>query len=182
MPSEENTLSRDERRFAEQVRILREENGWTQADLAERMQQQSLAYVTQSTISRIEKATRPVRMMEAQAFAQIFGRSTSLLIHPDSREKFIQIAASNHKHGRGSYVKLKEGAREMAEAQARVSNDLERLEELFGDGSTLHEDSRPILEMLRHNMTRFVAIDPIAETTEIIEAVRKRRVEHSETP
>jgi transcriptional regulator with XRE-family HTH domain len=182
--TDENTLSRDERRFAEQVRLLREEQGWTQADLARRMNDapNHLAYVTQSTISRIEKATRPVRMMEAQALSRIFGRTTTALIHPDSKEIWLQIASRNHQVGRSAYVKLKEAAREMSEAQIRNAQDLDRLEELFGDGSSLHEDSRPVLESLRRNMTNFAAIDALAEATQIFDAAKEKYGQHPETP
>jgi hypothetical protein len=146
------------------------------------MRDRGLAYMNQATVSRIENCTRPVRMMEAQALSKLFERTTTSMLHPDSREIFLPLINANHAAGRRAYVKLKEGAREAARAQISAAKDLATLEELFGDGEDLHEDSKPILEGLRRNLRQFVTIDLVGETIDIVEGVRQRHVEHPEAP
>lgn len=60
-----------ERVFAENVRARREELGVSQGEIARRMARRGWDGFHQTTISRIEKYERPVRLGEAQALAEV---------------------------------------------------------------------------------------------------------------
>lgn len=68
--------------FARTVERLREEKGWSQTELARRMQDKGFDGFHQTTISRIEKVSRPVRIGEAIALAAIFERSLEWMYTP----------------------------------------------------------------------------------------------------
>ena len=53
-------------------RELRNERGWSQEDLAERMKAFGLRW-SQATVTRLEAATRPIRLNEVAALAAAFG-------------------------------------------------------------------------------------------------------------
>ncbi len=94
----------DEARFAENLRHQREARGWSQGDLARRMQEAGWRNFHQTTISRIEKQERPIRLGEAKALAELFHVSLELLLRP-SREAVLarQLAEFtrdvNRQHG-----------------------------------------------------------------------------------
>ena len=85
----------EETHFAKNVKIVREQRGMSQEQLAELMREAGLPYVSQSTVSRIEKLTRPVRMMEAQALSTVFDVPVSQLISPT--ELAFEMAVT-HEH------------------------------------------------------------------------------------
>lgn len=61
----------DEQRFADNMRQLRESKSWSQGELARRMQEIGWSSFHQTTVSRIEKCERPLRLGEARAIASI---------------------------------------------------------------------------------------------------------------
>jgi transcriptional regulator with XRE-family HTH domain len=93
---DESKLSREEVNFASQVRRLREEFGWKQEQLVEAMREAGVGYMNKTAISRIENATRPVRMIEAVALTRLFGKTLREMTNPDGREAVLTFASSNH--------------------------------------------------------------------------------------
>jgi transcriptional regulator with XRE-family HTH domain len=85
--------SGDERLGAE-IRRLREAAGWTQKDLAYRLQSGTAfsSATNQATISRIEKGIRAVTFLEARDLASIFGRGVESLVEPNQYLSDIQQA------------------------------------------------------------------------------------------
>lgn len=75
MDSEAAVAEEDERRFGAAVRRYREEAGWSQGELARRLNDLGWKAFHQTTISRIEKGERPIRLSEAKGFQKVFGRS-----------------------------------------------------------------------------------------------------------
>jgi transcriptional regulator with XRE-family HTH domain len=57
--------------FGEKVRQWRRARNWSQEDLAERLRQQGFE-MHQTTVAKIERGTRPLRVAEAAAIATIF--------------------------------------------------------------------------------------------------------------
>ncbi|MFC9518558.1 helix-turn-helix domain-containing protein [Nocardiaceae bacterium NPDC056970] len=70
----------DDDRFAENMKLLREQRGWSQGEMARQMQRAGWGTFHQTTISRIEKGDRPVRVGEAGAIAEVLGASLGRLI------------------------------------------------------------------------------------------------------
>lgn len=71
-----------EQRFAENLIQMREQLGFSQADLVRRLREAGWTGLHQTTISRIEKGERPVRLGEARAIAQLLGTTTERMLLP----------------------------------------------------------------------------------------------------
>lgn len=61
-----------ERRFGEALRSWRQERGWSQEDVAERLRHQGFE-MHQTTVAKIERGARPLRIAEAAALVEVFG-------------------------------------------------------------------------------------------------------------
>lgn len=70
----------DEANFIKNMQILREQQGISQGEFARRMQEEGWTSFHQTTVSRIEKGERPVRLGEARGIAKILGTITSQMI------------------------------------------------------------------------------------------------------
>ena len=167
-----NEFSRQERNFAAQVRKLREERGWSQSELAEKMRLQDLAHVNQATVSRIENLTRPVRLMEAQALSSIFGRTTYTMTNPDSSEVMLHFIEINHTAGCRNYVKFKDSIRAFAESQLTAKDDLKTLFLTFGPREDLDPEVESLYHHLIRNLTQLSEIDLLGEATDIVRSVQ----------
>jgi len=60
-----------EKRFGEMVRGWRLDRNWTQEDVAERLRHQGFE-MHQTTVAKIERGARPLRLAEAAALATVF--------------------------------------------------------------------------------------------------------------
>lgn len=80
----------DDTRFAESIKRLREERGWSQGELARQLLAVGMEGFHQTTVSRIEKGERPVRLGEARALARVFDTSVDRMVAPEPREKYIR--------------------------------------------------------------------------------------------
>lgn len=61
-----------EKRFGEVVRGWRLDRNWSQEDVVERLRQQGFE-MHQTTVAKIERGSRPLRVAEAIAIAEVFG-------------------------------------------------------------------------------------------------------------
>jgi len=61
-----------EKRFGEVVRGWRQDRNWSQEDVAERLRHQGFE-MHQTTVAKIERGARPLRVAEATALADVFG-------------------------------------------------------------------------------------------------------------
>lgn len=95
--------------FADELRMHREALGITQAELAERVRAQGLEYFSQTTVSRIEKGTRPPRIAEGEAIARVFSISLDQLLAGDER----YLAVSRAIWAAGSIARRIEDLREL---------------------------------------------------------------------
>lgn len=60
-----------ERRMADKFRILREERGWSQSELSDRLAEWGFD-LHQTSIAKLEKGKRPMRVAEMHALAHVF--------------------------------------------------------------------------------------------------------------
>lgn len=60
-----------EKRFGEVVRGWRQDRNWSQEDVAEKLRHQGFE-MHQTTVAKIERGTRPLRVAEATALAEVF--------------------------------------------------------------------------------------------------------------
>jgi transcriptional regulator with XRE-family HTH domain len=110
----------EERKFAEEVQRRRKALGWNQTEMAERLVEEGVVYMTQSTVSRIEKLQRPVRVGEAEAWSTVFEVSVFRLMHPLPIDELIESARWNYNVLRRAWRDIDEALRRYA----RVRGDL----------------------------------------------------------
>lgn len=166
--TDDNKLTRDERNFAEQTRLLREERGMSQSDLAERLRQMGLDHITQATISRIENMSRPVRMIESQALSRVFRRTVAAMTNPNGREFLLTLIDATHSTARKQFVGFRKSIEEFLFAQKRVREDLGELERRFADRDSFDPETQKKLEQLEKQMRQFVEISPVAVVTDAV--------------
>ena len=128
--------------FAEQVRILRESLGWTQSDLVDRMRKAGLEYVNQSTLSRIENGSRPVRLMESHVLSQLFDRTVLQMMRPWRQNSWIVEADQFAVKFRHDIVALFEATQQYDADRIEARRRLRSISEQFGDGADLDADTR----------------------------------------
>lgn len=80
----------DEKAFIRSMKRLREDRGWTQADLAREMTDLGWSGMYQTTISRMEKGERPVRIGEARGLAKVFGVTVGMMIAQPESSKPVE--------------------------------------------------------------------------------------------
>lgn len=80
----------EEANFIAAVKRIREELGWSQGELAKRMSDSGWDGFHQTTISRIEKGERPVRLGEARGLAKVLGAWTGQMILPPDEGKTLR--------------------------------------------------------------------------------------------
>src|SRR5699024_9011932 len=80
----------DEEAFIRSMKRLREERGWTQADLARKMTDIGWSGMYQTTISRMEKGERPVRIGEARGLARVFEVTVGMMIAQPESSKPVE--------------------------------------------------------------------------------------------
>lgn len=105
----------EESQFIENVQRLREAKGWSQGELARQMANDGWDGFHQTTISRIEKGQRPIRLAEARALARILGSQVGLMIAPAREADALEELALNIGH--------------MRIARRRIWNEVETLEQ-----------------------------------------------------
>ena len=81
---------REEAQFIKSMKRIREELGWSQGDFARKMKEAGWDSFHQTTVSRIEKGERPVRLGEARGIATVLGALVGQMILPDSGAKALR--------------------------------------------------------------------------------------------
>lgn len=177
-------LTPAERRFAEQVRLLREERGWTQSDLAKRMRNRGLGYATQTTVSRIEQGTRTVTMVEGLALSTIFERPIELLLEPNRSEKRLVSAQVSYRRGLDDYNQLVAAVKQAAISQSLAVQDLEDLEEWHSRGPELSDGLERMYDDVVRSLYFIAQLDLLEMLPEkIVEAkeeLARRRARNAE--
>ncbi|HEV2371857.1 MAG TPA: helix-turn-helix domain-containing protein [Streptosporangiaceae bacterium] len=125
--------------FAERLRALREAANMTQGQLAERMTQLGFS-MHQTTIAKVEKSQRPVRLNEAVAFAAVLNvQVTDLLTDTESTPEsaalwtelnaLIAVRVENTRR----LEMVEEQFRELGAHRAQLSTQLESIEQHEAD-------------------------------------------------
>lgn len=89
-PLPQDPADTPEKACADQVRRLRIERGWSQAELAARVAG-SLPKWAQTTVAKTEAGTRPVRVNEAAALASALGVSLAELLHQQREVSTLKV-------------------------------------------------------------------------------------------
>jgi len=162
-------LSRPERNFALEVKRLREALELSQSQLAEQLRGMELAYMNQATISRIENATRPVRLMESQALSRLFKRTVAQMTDPDGTELHLGFVELNMRHYDVTRGKALDLVWEVSRDQGPAGDDLNWVLSTFGDGGHLDPDTRDRYTALIARLETFCYVDLEAQ---VLDAIR----------
>jgi transcriptional regulator with XRE-family HTH domain len=142
----------EERKFAEEVARLRKSAGWTQAQMAELLVEQGVTYMTQSTVSRVEKFQRPARVGEAEAWAHVMGRDIFRLMHPSPIDELIESSRYSVRRLREAWVGMKDAIGSYALIRGDLDGTIADLEEDAAhpdaDAGRVYE-LRDIIQLLR---------------------------------
>lgn len=127
--------STDDANFAASMRLMREQRGWSQGELARRLTEAGLTGFHQTTVSRIEKMERPVRLGEARGIARTLGVDVEEMLAPtrlvesmgDLKEAVSEIRGIGRSIGQGVSDYLQSKARlkiyfETADEEYQKSN------------------------------------------------------------
>jgi transcriptional regulator with XRE-family HTH domain len=167
-------LTQGELFFAEQIKYLREARLWSQEELAAALRQKDLPHVNQSTVSRIENQTRPVRLMEAQALAQIFGRTLHSLTNADSRERQLSNAQTELELAEGIYENFVSAVYAMAWSQSATASQREALLRTFGSGDELDPDAQDRYFQLLGDLEKYGEIRILKEAGDQVQAAKTK--------
>ncbi|NUU30848.1 helix-turn-helix transcriptional regulator [Arthrobacter sp. C9C5] len=94
MTEQQKVHQAEEAQFVENVQRLREAKGWSQGELARRMSDEGWDGFHQTTISRIEKGQRPVRLAEARALAKVLESQVGLMMAPAPESEILEGLAT----------------------------------------------------------------------------------------
>lgn len=75
-------IERDEAIFRQAVKDLREKKGWSQNQLANELRNAGLEEYRQTTVARLEKGTRAIRLGESRVIAHTLGASVEEMLLP----------------------------------------------------------------------------------------------------
>jgi len=116
----------DDGRFAERMQQIRERLGISQSALVGRLRDNGWSKVHQTTVSRIEKGERPVRLGEARAIASALGVPLSRLVEPDPAS-FVRAELSRQDAAvHNAFFELTEKAHEFLRLQAQLRKAVDR--------------------------------------------------------
>lgn len=133
-PAPEPTGAIEERNFIANMAKLRKGQSWSQGELAKRMQASGWTDFHQTTISRIENGTRPVRLGEARGIADVLGTLVGpMLLNDEVSEKWWELDEATRKlrdlgNGIGSgvveYLWQQTIVRNLLTEQPRLADDV----------------------------------------------------------
>lgn len=114
----------EEARFVAAVKRMREEHGWSQGELAKRMADSGWEGFHQTTISRIEKGERPVRLGEARGLAKALGGLVGHMILPSEESKAIRNLEVQVSVTEEAARQLAGAAEELLQLKAQLRHEL----------------------------------------------------------
>jgi transcriptional regulator with XRE-family HTH domain len=172
------THSLQEANFAAQVKAQRTARGWSQQDMARQLQSRGIDYMNGMTVSRIESGQRPVRLVEAWAFQEVFGVSVFDLMNPEGVDGWIESMQHLFLSMRTSLRDLRAGLAQYEsyrEDAAGVADELEAEAKKWPNTHPRHAALAILAKQFRWHIELDVAAY-LSEPGEVAD------VEHSEAP
>lgn len=111
--------------FRKKARRGREERGWSQAEMAKRLQEKGIDSMYPTTVAKIEAGEREVKLDEATAVADLFEMSLDELVARDSnkrREDDISFYLRELRDNARKY------AGQIADLSSTINGDLQNVE------------------------------------------------------
>ena len=147
----------EDARFAANVKRLRERAGWSQGELARRMVAAGRDGFHQTTISRIEKNERPVRISEAIGLAEVFDTTVTNMVAPPAEWQILGKLGKEIRWTSSASAELGDAAIRFLEAQRLLKAVLKEADELEAEGLE-SEKIQLLLRGYRENAEGLVAL------------------------
>jgi transcriptional regulator with XRE-family HTH domain len=171
VPTDDDTLTRAESRFADSVAQLRKDATMTQEELAVLMRERGLKNANQTTVSRIEAKKRPVTLGEATALSRIFDRTIAGMSNPDGREGIMALMSSTHRSARKHFAEMRTAAKQLVRLQDGIQKNLDQVRALFPEREGLTPDTAKDLQVFEREALALIAIDLVDEVAQIQRSV-----------
>jgi transcriptional regulator with XRE-family HTH domain len=119
------------------LRLLRQQRGWSQQDVMERMRAYGYRW-SHATVTRLEAATRPIRLNELADLAALYGVPVVQLLEAgapddlDALEREIEELAAKRRAVREHLDRQEALAEEAALGRAAVAAHLARIDDRLG--------------------------------------------------
>jgi transcriptional regulator with XRE-family HTH domain len=160
----------DDERFAASVKRLREARGWSQGELAKRMTEAGFEGFHQTTISRIEKNERPVRVGEAHGLARTFGTMVGAMIAPTGAWELVDNAQRQFEQTVNELGRLHSSASSFEGCKSLLQQDVEALEALEPIDQ-LEPDLAKWIEAIRTRTAYYLSLSPEAVARQAVEPI-----------
>jgi transcriptional regulator with XRE-family HTH domain len=127
------TIPTPEQLAARQLRLLRQGRGWSQQEVAEKMQAYGYRW-SQATVARLESASRPIRLNELADLAILYGVPSAQFLESgapddlDALEKEIAHLAEEHADLQRRLAAADAAASSLAHERAGAAAHLARIE------------------------------------------------------
>lgn len=170
--NDSDSYTRAERVFSRVTRERRTAAGLSQAQLAEEMVKAGVPYANQSTVSRIEQMSRPIRLIEAQALALIFDVTIWEMTEDDSRVPALSLMRVNGKAAARAISAFKRATADLFESRHAVTQSIQFVDRAFPASDELPPEVREVVDRERRFLVKQLEFDPAAELEGRAEVVR----------
>jgi transcriptional regulator with XRE-family HTH domain len=137
-----------EKRFGEVVREWRQDRNWSQEDVAERLRHQGFE-MHQTTVAKIERGARPLRVAEATALADVFEMPIMAVFESS-------LVPMDHPG------ELESQRKELDLARKRVDTSRETLYSVAQSHAQLLAEVEKLILLMNHDIANEVRNDPEA--------------------
>lgn len=144
----------EEANFIANMRRLREEHGWSQGQMAQRMQEAGWTDFHQTTISRMENGSRPVRLGEARGIAGVLGALVGQMILDEPAARSLRELELNVQELRARGVAVGTAVWDYLGYRSVVEYGIDQQPELGEDADeSIRERQRGVLESARQALS-----------------------------
>lgn len=144
----------EEANFIANMRRLREEHGWSQGQMAQRMQEAGWTDFHQTTISRMENGSRPVRLGEARGIAGVLGALVGQMILDEPAARSLRELELNVQELRARGVAVGNAVWDYLGYRSVVAYGIDQQPELGEDADeSIRERQRGVLESARQALS-----------------------------
>lgn len=158
----------EELRFREALGELRRERGFSQGELARHMVAAGWTDFHQTTISRLEKGTRPIRLGEARALARVLGTDVSYMITWSEATKLLNRFWTDLNETERAYAQARDQVRHWEDARSSLRYSAHHIGEVDLSG-ILPRESLDYLDLARDRAHRLLQVDPASMIQDAID-------------
>jgi transcriptional regulator with XRE-family HTH domain len=118
---------------ARQLRLLRQARGWSQQEVAEKLRAYGYDW-SQATVTRLESASRPIRLNELADLAALYGVKVTQFFEPyvpEDQEALaveIEVVTEEHERLKGRLAQATAAYDEAATTQAKLAAHMAHVE------------------------------------------------------